>query len=77
VNGFLVSSVQEAAERIVTLLKNEKLRREMGSRGRQIVKERFLMSRYLEQYLDLFGAFETIYRLNAGLVTGNGPAETG
>lgn len=71
VNGFLVSSVEETAERIVTLLKNEGLRRKMGALGRKIVQERFLMTRYLEQYLDLFGAFETIYRLNTALVAGN------
>jgi trehalose synthase len=71
VNGFLVSSVEETAERIVTLLKNEGLRRKMGVLGRKIVQERFLMTRYLEQYLDLFGAFETIYRLNTALVAGN------
>lgn len=27
------------------------------------VRQKFLMTRYLEQYLDLFAAFETIYRL--------------
>ena len=26
------------------------------------MKENFLLTRYLEQYLDLFNAFETIYR---------------
>jgi trehalose synthase len=64
VNGFLVSSVEQAAERIVMLLKDEKLRKEIGRKARETVKERFLMSRYVEQYLDLFNSFETIYRLN-------------
>jgi len=68
--GFLVSSVKEAAERIVTLLKNEKLRREMGARAREVVRERFLMTRYLEQYLDLFNSFETIYRLDPAVFAG-------
>ena len=63
VNGFLVSSVEQAAARIVQLVKDEQLRRQMGARGREIVKGRFLMSRLLEQYLDLFASFETIYRL--------------
>jgi hypothetical protein len=27
------------------------------------MKEHFLLSRYLEEYLDLFGDFETVYRL--------------
>jgi trehalose synthase len=63
VNGFLVSSPKEAAQRIVQLLKNEKLRRSMGKKARETVKKNFLLTRYLEQYLDLFNAFETIYRL--------------
>lgn len=63
VNGFLVSSVDQAAARIVQLVKDEPLRRQMGARGREAVKSRFLMSRLLEQYLDLFASFETIYRL--------------
>jgi trehalose synthase len=63
VNGFLVSSVEETAERIVQLIKDEKLRRQMGNRARETVKERFLLTRLLEQYLDLFSSFETIHRL--------------
>ncbi|MDH4207933.1 MAG: glycosyltransferase, partial [Anaerolineae bacterium] len=63
VNGYLVSSVEEAAQRIVQLLKDGELRRAMGQRARESVRERFLMIRLLEQYLDLLGSFETIYRL--------------
>jgi trehalose synthase len=63
VNGFLVSSVEEAAARIVQLIKDEKLRRQMGRRAKETVKERFLLTRLLEQYLDLFSSFETIHRL--------------
>ncbi len=62
-NGFLVSSVKEAAERIVQVLKDPKLRESMGRKARETVKDKFLMTRYLEQYLDLFRSFETIYRL--------------
>jgi trehalose synthase len=64
VNGYLVSSVEEAAQRIVQLLKDEESRRAMGQRARESVRERFLMIRLLEQYLDLLGSFETIYRLS-------------
>jgi trehalose synthase len=63
VNGFLVSSVKEAAQRIVQLLKDKQLRDEMGRKARASVAERFLLTRYFEQYLDLFGAFETVFRL--------------
>jgi trehalose synthase len=63
VNGFLVSSVAEAAERMVRLLKDERLRRDMGAKAREKVRKQFLLSRYMEDYLDLFNSFETIYRL--------------
>jgi trehalose synthase len=63
VNGFLVSSVEEAAGRIVQILKDKKLRNRLGKQARATVKKNFLMIRLLEQYLDLFNSFETIYRL--------------
>jgi trehalose synthase len=66
INGFLVSSIEEAAQRIVQLLKDEELRKRMGQKARETVRKRFLMIRLLEQYLDLLGSFETIYRLESG-----------
>jgi trehalose synthase len=63
VNGFLVSSVEETADRLVLLLSDERLRRRMGEAARETVRQRFLMTRYLEQYLDLMDGFETRYRL--------------
>src|SRR5213595_1083654 len=57
-NGFLVSSNQDAAERIVRLLKDEKLRGEMGRKARETVRKKFLITRYVEEYLDLFGTFD-------------------
>ncbi|MBI2359761.1 MAG: glycosyltransferase [Deltaproteobacteria bacterium] len=63
VNGFLVSSIEEAAERIVRLVKDQSLRKRMGQKARQKVREGFLLTRYLEQYLDLFNSFETVFRL--------------
>ena len=35
----------------------------MGKRAKETVWKKFLMIRYLEQYLDLFNSFETVYRL--------------
>jgi trehalose synthase len=63
VNGFLVSSVREAADRIVQVLKDQDLRRRHGQKARDTVKERFLLTRYLEQYIDLFNSFETNFHL--------------
>jgi trehalose synthase len=63
VNGFLVSSVEEAAERIVLLIKDKELRDQMGQKAKETVRQRFLLTRYLEQYLDLFNSFETVFQL--------------
>lgn len=63
VNGFLVSSIEEAAGRIVQLVENKELQEEMGQKARKTVRQQFLMTRYLEQYVDLFNSFETIFRL--------------
>lgn len=62
-NGFLVDDVEEAAERIVLLLRDEKRRREMGAKARESVRENFLMSRLLEDNFDLIGAFEARFHL--------------
>ncbi|MFQ5905491.1 MAG: glycosyltransferase [bacterium] len=63
-NGFLVSSIKEAAERLVQLLKDRDLRLRLGQKARQTVKEKFLMVRLLEQYVDLFNSFQTVYQLS-------------
>lgn len=63
-NGFLVSTVEQAADRIVRLVEDERLRRRLGEAARETVRERFLMSRLAEQYLDLFAAFEPRFALN-------------
>ncbi len=62
-NGFLVSSVEETAERMVQLLKDENLRRRIGKSARESVRKKYLLTRLLEQYLDLYDSFETAYRL--------------
>lgn len=65
VNGFLVSSVEEAAQRIIQVVKDGQLRARMGQQARETVRQKFLLTRYLEQYLDLFGSFETAFRLSS------------
>jgi trehalose synthase len=61
-NGFLVSSVEEAAKRIVQLVKDKDLRMKMGEKARESVRENFLMTVLLENYLDLLNGFESNYR---------------
>ena len=63
VNGFLVNDVQEAAARMVQLIKDEGLRRRLGEAGRETVRQKFLLIRNLEQYLDLCNSFETNFTL--------------
>ncbi|UCF19891.1 MAG: glycosyltransferase [Gemmatimonadota bacterium] len=54
VNGYLVTSVEECADRVVELLKSPRRRREMGERARETVRERFLTPRHLSDYLRIF-----------------------
>src|SRR5262249_11737605 len=42
-NGFLVDSVDQAAERIVRLVKDQDLRQRLGARAKESVRENFLM----------------------------------
>jgi len=63
VNGFLVSSIEQAAERIVQLVKDKELREQLGQKARETVRQKFLLTRYLEQYLDLLNSFEADFRL--------------
>ena len=48
---------------VARLLKDAKLREEMGRRARATVLENFLMSRLLEQDIDLLNAFEIRFHL--------------
>lgn len=63
VNGFLVSTIEETAERIVQLVKNRDLAQKLGRRAKETVQRHFLLPRLLEQYIDLFNSFETVYRV--------------
>jgi trehalose synthase len=55
-SGCLVSDVPQAAAQIGLLLGDQKMRRNMGRRARERVRRHFLMTRLLEQWLDLFAA---------------------
>jgi trehalose synthase len=47
----------------VQLLKDAALRKRLGQAARETVRQWFLMIRLLEQYLDLYNSFETVYWL--------------
>jgi trehalose synthase len=57
-NGFLVGSIDEAADRIVQVVRNPALRERLGSRAKETVRERFLMSRLLEDWIELLATYE-------------------
>ncbi len=63
VNGFLVDSVEQAAARIVQAVKDEGLRERIGRKARESVTRQFLMTRLMEDWLDLIGSFEVQFRL--------------
>jgi trehalose synthase len=52
--GYLVDSVEETAQRTIELLENPELADSMGKEGRELVRERFLTTRELGDWLKLF-----------------------
>ncbi len=52
--GFLVNFVEEAAEKTLYLLKHPREAKKMGKNGREHVKENFLITKHLKEYLKLF-----------------------
>jgi trehalose synthase len=57
-NGFLVSTPDQAAARMIQLLNEPGLRKQLGSRAKESVRQKFLMSRLLEDWLDLLSKYE-------------------
>ena len=57
-NGFLVDTPDQAADRIVQLVKEPGLRQQIGARAKESVRQNFLMSRLLEDWLDLLCRYE-------------------
>ena len=59
--GFLVEphDKEQFADRIIDILKNPSLAKEMGNKGKQRVKQHFLVTRLLSDYLDLLNDIMT------------------
>ena len=51
VTGYLVHSAEGAANRMAQLLRDRKLRERMGENGYQHVKQNFLLTRQVKDYL--------------------------
>ena len=50
----MVNSVEEAAEKTIYLLKHPEEAKEMGKKGKEHIKENFLVTKHLKKYLELF-----------------------
>jgi len=53
-NGFLVSSPEQTAEKIIKLIRDPQLAKRMGKRAKTIVQKKFLIPRLVKDYLKLF-----------------------
>ncbi len=55
-NGFLLdpTDIEGFASRIIELLRNPEMAEVMGKRGKELVREKFLITRLLSNYMDLF-----------------------
>lgn len=67
-SGFLVDSVEQAAARIVQLIKDPKLGQKLGAKARETVRQRFLLTTLMEQWLDLIASFEAKFPLRNAVV---------
>src|SRR5215216_1487134 len=54
--GFLIDSVEECAEKILRLLTDPEEGQELARRGRELVRERFLLTRLIADELRVYGA---------------------
>jgi trehalose synthase len=54
VSGYLVSTVDECANRVLDILNDPDLARTLGRRGKEHVRAHFLTPRYLRDYLKIF-----------------------
>lgn len=52
--GYLVNTVEECAERVLHLLRNPMLAREISEKGREKVRKNFLVTRNILNYMALF-----------------------
>ena len=61
VTGYLINTVEECAEKVLTLLRNPMLAREMAQKGEEKVRKEYLITKNILDYLMLF------YKLNGEL----------
>jgi trehalose synthase len=54
-NGFLVDpyDIKDCANKVITLLQNPALAKDMGKKGKEMVRKNFLITRLVQDYLDM------------------------
>jgi len=52
--GYLVNSIEECSKRVLELMRNPARARKMGELGREVVRQNFLSTANLRNYLRLF-----------------------
>ena len=65
-NGFLVDTVEDAGDRIAQLVRDPGLRAKIGEAARETVREKFLLSRLAEGWIDLLKAYADQPQLGGG-----------
>ena len=53
VTGYLIRSTQEAADRVLTILRKPELGSKLGLQGKEHIRKNFLITRHLKQYLKM------------------------
>lgn len=54
-NGYLCTTTEECAEKMLDILKDSALAQRLGEYGRQHVRQHFIITRFLRDYLNLLG----------------------
>ena len=52
--GYIMKTKKEGVEKAIKLLRNDGLRKRLGRAGHEHVKKNFLVTRHLEDYVDMF-----------------------
>ncbi len=66
-SGFLVNTAEECAEKVHWLLSHQREADAMGARGVEFVRDKFLTTRYLRDYLRIFQQLSGIEQPNQPL----------
>ncbi|MBN2042601.1 MAG: glycosyltransferase [Candidatus Aenigmarchaeota archaeon] len=55
--GFLIGSKKEGIKACIKLIEDRKLRERMGKQGKEHVRKNFLITRHIQDYINLFGHY--------------------